>query len=320
MEVSHRGEDFLRVHHEAESLLRELLGVPENYWVLFLQGGATGQAAAIPMNLCAAGDAAAYAVTGYWSARAAEEARAFCQVHVAADTAPGGYVDLPTQFDVPADAAYLHYADNETIHGIEFPTPPDSPAPLIADMSSNILSRQIRVADYALIYAGAQKNLGPTGVTIVIVRADLVRPRAATPSVFDYKKQQAAESMHNTPPTFQIYMVGLVLKWLKAQGGAAAIEKINKEKSAALYACLDSSDFYRMPANPACRSRMNVPFFLPDERLSEDFLTEANKLGLIGLKGHKALGGCRASIYNAMPMDGVAVLIEHLQDFEKRRG
>lgn len=322
MEVSHRGADFLRVYHETEHLLRELMGVPDNYWVLFLPGGATGHAAAIPLNLCAAGDTAAYVVTGYWSAKAAEEAKAFCKTRVVADTADanGKYISLPAQLDVPAGAVYTHYADNETIHGVEFPAPPASAAPLVADMSSNILSRQISVSDYGLIYAGAQKNMGPTGVTTIIVRADLVRPRAGTPSVLNYEKQQQAESMVNTPPTFQIYMVGLVLKWLKEQGGIAAIEKRNAEKAAALYGYLDSSDFYQTPAQADCRSRMNVPFFLPTEEQTAEFLRGAEALHLIGLKGHKAAGGCRASIYNAMPPEGVTALIEYMRDFEKRNG
>ena len=323
MEISHRGAAFMEIYHRAEALTRELLAVPEGYDVLFLPGGAAGMTAAIPLNLAPDGGAAAYAVTGYWSRLAAEEGGKFCAAAVAADGAGENYRRIPSadEWREVAGAAYLHYADNETIHGLEFPAPPDYCAPLVADMTSNILSRPIRVSDYGLIYASAQKNLGPAGVTLVVVRRDLVRANGRVPKVWDFAAQARRESMVNTPPTFQIYMLGLVLEWTKEQGGATEMARRALRRAEAIYAVLDASDFYRTPvAEAAHRSRMNIPFFLPDEDLTADFLREAEGLGLIGLKGHSATGGCRASIYNAMPEAGALALAEHLRDFEKRRG
>ena len=333
MEISHRGASFMEIYRRAESLTRELLGVPAEYDVLFLPGGAAGMTAAIPMNLAPDGGAAAYAVTGYWSRLAAAEGGKFCAAAVAADGEGGGFRRIP-----PADewrevegAAYLHYADNETIHGLEFPSPPEHSAPLVSDMTSNILSRPIRVSDYGLIYASAQKNLGPAGVTLVVVRRDLVRTGGGgrvegvegvggIPKVWDFAAQTKRESMVNTPPTFQIYMMALVLEWTKEQGGASEMARRATHRADAIYEVLDASNFYSAPAATEHRSRMNIPFFLPDEALTADFLREAEGRGLIGLKGHSATGGCRASIYNAMPQAGALALAEHLRDFEKRRG
>ncbi|MBE8158484.1 MAG: 3-phosphoserine/phosphohydroxythreonine transaminase [Betaproteobacteria bacterium] len=319
MEISHRGAAFMEIYRRAESLLRELTGAGDDYAVLFLSGGATGAAASVPLNFlpdetCAA----AYAITGYWSKRAATEAKKYCKVCIAADSGEN-YAELPQQFNVPDDAAYLHYADNETIHGVEFPRPPPSHAPLVADMSSNFLSRPLNISDYGLVYAGAQKNLGPAGITIIIARTPLIRPRPQTPLVWDYALQMQQDSMANTPPTFQIYMVMLVLEWLKEQGGAAEMEKRAAEKSRLVYECIDGG-FYRGHAAPSCRSRMNIPFFLPDEKLTEEFLDGAEKNGMLGLNGHAVLGGCRASLYNAMPVAGARILAEYMRDFARRRG
>ena len=322
MEISHRGADFMEVYHRAESLLRELAEVPESHRILFLSGGAVGMTAAIPMNLLPAGGRAAYAVTGHWSRLAAEEAKKFGDIQIVANGEKHDFCRIPgpEEWIRESGAAYLHYADNETIHGLEFPAPPDFPAPLAADMTSNILSRPLRVADFGVIYASAQKNLGPAGVTVVIVREDLLRPNARVPKVWDFAAQAKRDSMVNTPPTFQIYMTLLALEWLKAEGGVAEMGGRAKRRADALYQALDETEFYRTRAAPEHRSRMNVPFFPPTQELTGDFLKEAEERGLIGLKGHAAVGGCRASIYNAMPEAGVTALIEHLRDFEKRRG
>jgi phosphoserine aminotransferase len=318
-EVSHRGGEFLEVYNRAEALLRELLCPPAHWHVLFLQGGASGQAAAIPLNLAAAGQTAAYIVTGHWSRRAADEGALFCRAHIAADTEDSQYTRLPERLDVPAKAAFAHYAVNETIHGVEFFEPPRCDAPLVADASSNILSRPFNFDNHVAVYAGAQKNLGVSGVTIVLVDSKAVCPQPQTPTILNYAKQAEQESMWNTPPTFQIYITALVLEWIKKQGGAAALEEGNIAKARALYDCLDAG-FYKTPAAANCRSRMNVPFFLPSEDLTNAFLAEAEERGLVGLRGHKVLGGCRASIYNAMPMAGVAALCELLKDFRNRNG
>ena len=321
MELSHRGAAFMEVCERARTLLCELLGIGDDFAVLFLSGGATGQAATVPMNLIAdPRQPAAYAITGHWSRRASEEAKRYCRVHVAADTKDQGYATLPARLDVPNDAVYLHYADNETIHGVEFPRPPSAPVPLVSDMSSNILSRPLDVEDYGVIYGGAQKNLGPAGVAIVIVRKSLIHPRAQTPAVWDYAKNMRADSMVNTPPTFPIYMMGLVLEWLKNEGGPAEMERRNREKSRLLYERIDKNEFYNNNVPSECRSRMNVPFFLKDEKLTGDFLKGAGEIGMIGLKGHSVLGGCRASLYNSMPEEGVRQLVSYMDDFEKRRG
>ena len=322
MEISHRGAAFMEVYERACASLRELMNIGDDYAVLFLSGGATGQAAAVPMNLIAdAAQTAAYLITGHWSRRAAVEAQKYCQVQIIADTAAHGHTALPaTLAPVEETAAYFHYADNETIHGVEFAHPPTVAAPLVADMSSNILSRPININDYALIYAGAQKNIGPTGITVVIVKKSLINARAQTPMVWDYQKQMHADSMMNTPPTFPIYMAGLVLEWIRNEGGTEEMARRNAQKSQLLYDCIDESDFYRNDVAPACRSRMNVPFFLSDDALTEEFLDGARHNNMIGLKGHAVLGGCRASLYNAMPLQGVRQLTDYMRDFAKRRG
>ncbi len=320
IELSHRGADFMREYQRADSFLRELLGIPENYHVLFLQSGATGQAAAIPLNLIDdKNKTAAYAVTGHWSKLAMIEAKKFCTVHIAADTVADNYSTLPQTIDIPDDAVYFHYADNETIHGVEFPaTPPSSPVPLVCDVSSNIATRPINVSDYGLLYAGAQKNLGPSGVTIVIVDKSLLHPRAETPIVLNYQQQAEDKSMRNTPPTFQIYMVALVLEWILEEGGLEEFGRRSQQKQQLIYDVIDSSDFYHSPVAKDCRSRMNIPFFLSDDKLTAEFLRGAESKGMIGLKGHAVLGGCRASLYNAMPVAGAQALSEYMQDFERR--
>lgn len=323
MEISHRGAAFMDIYERAQSLVRELLDIGDDYAVLFLTGGATGQAAALAMNLLPdenpENSRADYLITGHWSRRAAEEAKKYCRVRVVADTGDGGYTSLPDEIKTNADSAYLHYADNETVHGVEFPAPPQSPTPLLADMSSNILSRRLNIGDYGLIYAGAQKNLGPTGVTIVVVRKSLIRPRPQTPVVWDYRLQAENDSMLNTPPTFQIYLAGLVLEWVKQEGGVAEMARRAEEKSRLLYDCINEG-FYRNDVSPDCRSRMNIPFFLPDDSLLEEFLAGARDNEMIGLRGHAVLGGCRASLYNAMPVEGARRLTDYMRDFAKRRG
>ncbi|MGI9307563.1 MAG: 3-phosphoserine/phosphohydroxythreonine transaminase [Gammaproteobacteria bacterium] len=319
MELSHRGAEFMEVYENARALLCELMNIGGDYAVLFLSGGATGAAASLPMNLIPdETQTAAYAITGHWSLRAANEAKKYCRVHIAADTGKD-YDRLPEGFSAPKDAAYLHYADNETIHGVEFSQLPRADIPLIADMSSNILSRPVDVSACGAIYAGAQKNLGPTGVTVVIVRKSLIAPRPQTPLVWDYPLQMQNDSMANTPPTFQIYMVSLVLEWIKEQGGAAEMARRAEEKSRMIYECIDGG-FYCSPVAPACRSRMNIPFFLPDEKLTESFLQGAAENNMLGLRGHAVLGGCRASLYNAMPMEGARTLAEYMRDFARRNG
>ena len=323
MEVSHRGRHFLRVYEETEQALREALDAPQEYRILFLAGGARGQAAAIPMNLLGGNPRAAYMITGLWSQFAWREGRRFCEARVIADESESGFRALPDPIDAAATAecAYLHYADNETVHGVEFPAPPPSAAPLAADMSSNILSRPIRVSDYGLIYAGAQKNLGPAGVTIVVVREDMLREELpGAPEIWRYREQARRQSMINTPPTFNIYLVGLVLRWLKAQGGAAAMARASAEKSRRLYAAIDASDFYSNPVRVDSRSRMNAPFFLADDSLTGAFVAAAEAAGLIGLKGHAAVGGIRASLYNSMPLAGVDALVDFMKEFERARG
>ena len=272
MEISHRGIAFMEVYERASHTLRELLNISDDYAVLFLSGGATGQAAAVPMNLLPDNQqTAAYMITGYWSERAAQEARKYCQMHIVADSKDNNYTNLPSQIEASPQAKYLHYADNETIHGVEFPTPPSSAAPLVADMSSNILSRPFNINDYGIVYAGAQKNLGAAGITIVIVRQSLINPCLQTPLVWDYRLQIESESMANTPPTYPIYLTALVLEWIRDSGGVEAMAKCADEKSRRLYGCIDNSDFYHNTVSPSCRSRMNVPFFLPDEKLTTDF-------------------------------------------------
>ncbi len=324
MEVSHRSRAFAAVASEAEADLRELLAVPPAYKVLFLQGGATLQFSAIPMNLAPAGATVDYVNTGSWSKKALTDAGRYAKVNVAADAKASGYFDVPPESEWRRDpgAAYLHYTPNETIGGVEFPFVPHAgPVPLVADMSSTLLSRPIDVSRFGLIYAGAQKNIGPSGLTVVIVREELLgRARPDTPAVLDYRAQAAEGSMLNTPPTFGWYLAGLVFKWLKAEGGLAAMAARNRAKMQALYDYIDGSGFYSNPVAPACRSWMNVPFRLARPELEKRFAEEAGRAGLTNLEGHRSVGGMRASIYNAMPLAGVEALIAFMRDFARRHG
>jgi phosphoserine aminotransferase len=324
MEVSHRGTDFIELAARSEQDLRDLLGVPSHYRVLFLQGGATLQFAAVPLNLAAPGAVADYVITGNWGQKAASEAERYVRVNVAADGAASNFTMIPepSTWQVSDDAAYLHYTPNETVYGVEFHGIPEvSDAPLVADMSSTLLSRPLDVSRFGVIYAGAQKNIGPAGLAVVIVRDDLLgRARRETPGVIDYKIMAESDSMWNTPPTLSWYFAGLVFEWLKEQGGLEAMAEVNRRKAASLYAAIDQSDFYTNPVSPAYRSWMNVVFTLADSSLDKVFLQEAKAAGLTNLKGHRSVGGMRASIYNAMPEAGVAALIDFMVDFEKRRG
>ena len=325
MEMSHRGKEFMAIAAKAEADVRALLDIPANYKVLFLQGGATAQFAMVPLNLRRGKKSADYINTGEWSKKAIAEAGKFGAVNVAASAAAGNFTTVPPQNEwrLDPDAAYVHYTPNETIGGVEFPWVPDTgAAPLVADMSSTLLSRPLDVTRFGLIYAGAQKNIGPAGLTLVIVRDDLIGGAAAgTPSMFDYKIHADNGSMYNTPPTYAWYVAGLVFEWLKQKGGLAAMAEINERKARRLYACIDSSGgFYRNPVDPACRSWMNVPFTLRDPALDDEFLKGAKAAGLVQLKGHRSVGGMRASIYNAMPEEGIAALIEHMREFQSKRG
>jgi phosphoserine aminotransferase len=321
MEMSHRGKEFIGIAADAEKDLRELLAIPASYKVLFLAGGATLQFAQVPLNLLAGKGKADYVATGEWSGKAIKEAKAFCDVHVAASSEDKKFTYAPKKWDVRKDAAYVHFCSNETIGGVEYHSVPQSSVPIVADASSHFLSRPIEIAKYGLIYAGAQKNVGPAGLTIVIVREDLIgKAEKHTPSVMDYKKQAEAESMLNTPPTYSIYIAGLVFKWLKALGGVQEIEKRNIAKAKLLYDFLDATKFYGNPVAREDRSRMNVPFTLRDAKLDEEFLKGASKAGMVQLKGHRSVGGMRASIYNAMPIEGVQRLVEYMRDFEKKHG
>jgi phosphoserine aminotransferase len=323
MEMSHRSPEFIGIADKAEADLRRLLAIPSSYRVLFLQGGALGQNALVPLNLLGDKRTADYVDTGRWSGKAMAEARKYCEVHVAASSAPDhAHVPPQEEWRLSADPAYVHLCTNETIGGVEYQWTPDCGAiPLVADMSSHILSRPLDVSRYGVIYAGAQKNIGPAGLTLVIVREDLLgRARLDTPAVFDYTVQSKADSMVNTPSTFGIYLAGLVFEWLDAQGGLAAIERINIEKAARLYAEIDRTGFYRNKVRPQDRSRMNVTFVLPDAQLEAQFLAGAKARGLLALKGHRAVGGIRASIYNAMPLAGVDALVAWMREFEAEHG
>ena len=321
MEMSHRGKEFMTIAAEAEADLRELMNIPSNYKVLFLQGGAHSQFSMVPMNLLRGKISADYLDTGIWSKKAIDEAARYCEVSVVASSKDENYTYAPAQdaWKLNKDAAYVHFTSNETIGGVEmFWTPKTGDVPLVCDMSSHILSRPVDVSQYGIIYAGAQKNIGPAGLTIVIVRDDLIGTTiAGTPTMFDYKVHADNDSMYNTPATYGIYMAGLVFKWLKAKGGLAAIEKINIAKSALLYDYLDASDFYHSPIAIENRSRMNIPFTLKDASFDEAFLKQAQQNGLLQLKGHKLVGGMRASIYNAMPIEGVQALISFMKQFEQ---
>ncbi|PPK75056.1 phosphoserine aminotransferase [Methylobacter tundripaludum] len=321
MEMSHRGKHFSIIAEELESDLRALLAVPENYKVLFLQGGASAQFSLIPQNILNGKSKACYLKTGAWSEKAIKDAGAYCDVMVSASSESTKFTTIPdaASWAIDSEAAYLHYTSNETIHGVEFQSCPDSKGlPLVSDMSSNILSRKIDVSQYGLIYAGTQKNMGPAGVTVVIVRDDLVGHAPKTvPSVFNYAEQAKNQSMLNTPATYSWYLTGLVLKWLKGQGGVEGIEQRNIAKAAKLYQSIDQSALYANPVEIASRSRMNVPFILSDESLDKPFLAAAEANGLFELKGHRSVGGMRASIYNAMPEAGVQALIDFMTEFER---
>ena len=321
MEMSHRGKEFMSIAAEAEKDLRELLAIPQNYKVLFLQGGATLQFAQIPMNLLAGKGKADYVVTGEWSKKAVKEAKQYCDVAIAASSEDRNFTYAPKDFSVRKDAAYVHYCSNETIGGVEYHAIPKTGVPLVADASSHFLSRPLDVSKLALIYAGAQKNAGPAGLTFVIVREDLIgKPEKGTPSVMDYKLQADADSMLNTPACYSMYVAGLVFKWLKQLGGLSEIERRNVEKSKLLYDFLDHSGFFHNPVAKEDRSRMNVPFTLKDAKLDEAFLKGATERGMVQLKGHRSVGGMRASIYNAMPIEGVRALVEYMREFEKKHG
>ena len=322
MEVSHRGKDFVECAADAEATMRSVLGVPDDYKVLFLQGGALGQFAAVPMNLTAPGDTVTYLNTGSWSKKAIQEAGKYdLNVVVAADEAASKYTTVPAAGSYQVDPAskYLHYTPNETIGGVEFGYVPEvGDVPVVADMSSTILSRPIDVSKFGVIYAGAQKNMGPSGLVVVIVRDDLLgNARAITPSIWDWKQQAAADSMLNTPPTFGIYLLGQILHWVEAQGGLQAMAERNRAKAEALYAAVDGSTLYTNPVAKDARSWMNVAFVLRDPELDKEFLAGATAAGLTTLKGHRSVGGMRASIYNAMPMEGVQALIDYMADFER---
>ncbi len=324
MEMSHRSREFLSIAEQAESDLRELMSIPENYKVLFLQGGASSQFAMVPLNLLGNKTAADYINTGQWSKKAIAEGKRFCTVNVAASSEDNAFTSVPplADWNLDSNAAYIHYTPNETIGGVEFHTVPDvGDVPLVADMSSTILSRPIDVSKFGVIYAGAQKNIGPAGLTVVIVREDLiVEPAARTPTMFSYQTHVKAGSMYNTPPTYSWYLAGLVFQWLKRLGGLEEMAERNRHKAEKLYAAIDGSGFYSNPVNPEFRSWMNVPFTLANPDLDKDFLGEATVEGLLTLKGHRSVGGMRASIYNAMPQTGVDTLIDFMTDFERRKG
>ncbi len=322
LEASHRGSAFVAAASEAEMLLRQLLAVPDEYRVLFLQGGATGQFSAVPMNLAAPGATVEYVNTGAWSTKAIAEARRHAVVSVVADEAGSGYHTVPDPGAITAspEAAYLHYTPNETMGGVEFGYVPETgDVPLVADMSSTILSRPLDVSRFGLIYAGAQKNMGPAGLCVVIVREDLVGYAGpATPSVWDYQQMADSDSMLNTPPTFNWYLLGLTLRWLQAMGGLEAMGRRNRAKAERLYAVIDTSACYANPVQPEARSWMNVPFTLADPALDQAFLTGAHDAGLTNLAGHRSVGGMRASLYNAMPPEGVEALVDFMKEFEQR--
>ncbi|HOV58792.1 MAG TPA: 3-phosphoserine/phosphohydroxythreonine transaminase [Rhodanobacteraceae bacterium] len=324
MEVSHRGKEFVACAEEAERDLRELLDVPANYKVLFLQGGATQHFAQIPMNLARRDQRADYVLTGDWSEKALKEAKPLVRAHVAASAADTNYDRVPARasWDLDPQSAYVHVTPNETIRGVEFADIPEvGDVPLVADLSSTILSRPLDVARYGLIYAGAQKNIGPSGLVVLIVREDLLeRCPKDLPKIFSYAEHAAQGSMLNTPNTFGWYLAGLVFKWIKAQGGLAAMAAQNRAKAELLYGYIDTSGFYRNPVERSVRSWMNVPFTLPREALDGPFLKEAEAAGLLALKGHRAVGGMRASIYNAMPLEGVQALVDFMRDFAARNG
>ena len=321
MEMSHRGKDYMSIAAKAEADLRELMNIPDNYKVLFVQGGASSQFAMVPINLLNGKKSADYLLTGQWSKKAVAEAKRYCNVNLVADTTDSKFTTVPDEasLNFDPDAAYVHYTPNETIVGVEFDYVPDTgDVPLVADMSSTILSRAIDVSKFGVIYAGAQKNIGPAGLTIVIVREDLIgNADPNMPVMFDYKTFSENESMYNTPPTYCWYLAGLVFAWGLKQGGMSAIEAVNKRKAEKLYQAIDDSAFYSNPVEVNCRSWMNVPFILANADLDAAFIEQAAAKGLMTLKGHRSVGGMRASIYNAMPEAGVDALIAFMQEFEK---
>jgi phosphoserine aminotransferase len=328
MEMSHRGKEFISIAAKAEADLRSLLAIPSDYAVLFLQGGAIGENAIVPMNLLGGGGNEAKVIdfinTGEWSKKSIKEAKKYAQVNIAASAEDRNFTYVPSResWKLTAGAAYVHVCTNETIGGVEYQWTPDvGKVPLVADMSSHILSRVIDVSKYGVIYGGAQKNVGPAGLTLVIVRRDLLdRALPITPSAFHWKEQAENDSMLNTPPTYAVYIAGLVFEWLLAQGGIAAIEKKNIAKANLLYDFLDASGYYVSPVRREDRSRMNVPFKLRDEKLDGEFLKGAEARGMMQLKGHRSVGGMRASIYNAMPIEGVQALVDYMREFEKAHG
>ncbi|MBT7438627.1 MAG: 3-phosphoserine/phosphohydroxythreonine transaminase [Thiotrichales bacterium] len=323
MEISHRGVDFMEAAKKSEKDLRSLLTIPDHYKVLFLQGGASSQFSMVPINLLRGGAKANYANTGHWSVKAIAEAKRYCDVNVCTDNSGNNFTNIEDfqNWKIDEDASYLHYTPNETIAGLEFDYIPDVSMPIAADMSSTILSREIDVSKYGVIYAGSQKNIGPSGLTIVIVREDLIGSVIdGHPKLFDYATQANNDSMFNTPATFPWYAAGRVFEWLKEQGGLSAIQKINETKAETLYRAIDSSDFYSNPVSVKYRSWMNVPFLLADEKLNSVFLERSKDADLLALKGHRSVGGMRASIYNAMPQEGVDALVNFMNDFEKDFG
>ncbi len=323
MEISHRGTDFMAMAEKSERDLRDLMNIPDNYKVLFLQGGASSQFSMVPINLLRGKTTANYAHTGHWSKKAIAEAQRYCDVNICTDSSDNKYTDIADFKDwhINEKGAFLHYTPNETIAGLEFDYIPETEQPLVADMSSTILSREIDVSKYGVIYAGAQKNIGIAGLTIVIVREDLVGNVAAhQPILFDYATQINNDSMYNTPSTYPWYVAGRVFEWLKEQGGLSVMAKINEHKAKTLYAAIDGSDFYSNPVVERYRSWMNVPFLLANEALNDLFLKKAAERDLITLKGHRSVGGMRASIYNAMPQEGIDTLVGFMQDFEKENG
>jgi len=322
MEMSHRGKEFISIAEKTEADFRELLAVPANYKVLFLQGGAIGENAIVPMNLLGGRATADYVNTGEWSKKSIREAKKYCKVNIAASSEDEGFTYVPPfeRWQIARDAAYIHVCTNETIGGVEYQWTPDTGTiPLVADMSSHLLSRVIDVSKFGVIYGGAQKNAGSAGLTIVVVRDDLLeRALPITPSAFNWKAQAEADSMVNTPATYAIYIAGLVFQWLLAQGGVPAIERVNIAKAALIYDYLDQTPFYRNFVRKQDRSRMNVPFKLRDEALDDAFLKGAKERGMVQLKGHRSVGGMRASIYNAMPIEGVRVLVDYMKEFERQ--
>ena len=323
MEVSHRGKEFVELAVRCEANLRDLLAIPDDYDVLWMQGGATLQMAMAPLNLAEPNDVADYVVTGSWGRKAAQEAEKFCAVNIAADSSGENFIGIPEEsgWQQTVDAAYLHITSNETIAGVEFHFVPQSESPIVSDMSSTILSRPINVSDYGVIYAGAQKNIGPAGITLVIVRNDLLEPaRQKLPHLMTWKSYAESDSMTNTPPTFAWYVADQVFQYLQRMGGLAAMAIINERKSAKLYAAIDGSDFYSNSVRPDCRSWMNVPFLLADPALDAKFLEGSRAADLTNLKGHRSVGGMRASIYNAVPEQAVDALIEFMADFERANG